>query len=473
MQQQNARFGFGCYRISDNVPEHEEALRYALSLGIDVVDTSHNYTNGGSERLVGRVLKERSENAEHPQGANAKRPLVITKLAYADNDTLDTHFTESLMRLKTQFVDVLLLHNPEDYLQTQHQEGISIEEARAAFYERILAAFTWMEQQRTAGTIGAYGISSNTFAHDIDAPDHISLQECLKTAERCVQTNDSSGGGEHGFKYIQLPFNLVEHFVITSINQFEEESASGSKSGSGYGNEPTLSTLEVAQKNNIAVITNRPLNAIVGQDLIRLASHDIAPHASEASILESRIHQLEIVEHDVMQLVHSRVELNDRETAALQETFRIASALCQAWNKFEGLIHWRDVRRDYLEPRLRHAASYVSALTTEEIEHLTHYTSGVRSVLAGIDALYASEENDSLEELRATMADEFGLPLDTPLQHIALHAIRCTAGIDTVLVGMRTPEYVDDVLSSYSLPETTYHRSTWNRIAQHLARLST
>jgi len=48
--------GFGCYRISVGVAHHETALRRALAEGINLIDTSTNYADGGSEILVGQVL---------------------------------------------------------------------------------------------------------------------------------------------------------------------------------------------------------------------------------------------------------------------------------------------------------------------------------------------------------------------------------------------------------------------------------
>ena len=50
--------GFGGYRIHTSINEHREALSYALSNGINIVDTSSNYADGGSEELIGSVIKD-------------------------------------------------------------------------------------------------------------------------------------------------------------------------------------------------------------------------------------------------------------------------------------------------------------------------------------------------------------------------------------------------------------------------------
>ena len=48
--------GLGCYRIGDLIAEHHKALELALASGINLIDTSANYTDGGSEKLIGNVL---------------------------------------------------------------------------------------------------------------------------------------------------------------------------------------------------------------------------------------------------------------------------------------------------------------------------------------------------------------------------------------------------------------------------------
>jgi len=48
------RFGF--YRINDTITGHHKAMELALANGINLIDTSANYTDGGSEKLIGNVL---------------------------------------------------------------------------------------------------------------------------------------------------------------------------------------------------------------------------------------------------------------------------------------------------------------------------------------------------------------------------------------------------------------------------------
>jgi aryl-alcohol dehydrogenase-like predicted oxidoreductase len=39
-----SRLGFGGYRVDDETPEHRAALERALQAGVNLIDTSSNYT---------------------------------------------------------------------------------------------------------------------------------------------------------------------------------------------------------------------------------------------------------------------------------------------------------------------------------------------------------------------------------------------------------------------------------------------
>jgi len=463
-------FGFGSYRIAEGDATHEAALRHALDRGITLIDTSTNYSDGASELLIGRVL------LDHTHASSVE---LVTKAGYIQGTTLDRaqariqngdpfpevvqvqeslwhciapEFLEdqlmaSMQRLQRTSIDVLLLHNPEYFLLDAHQRGIPIDDARRHFYRRIRNAFQFLEECVLDGRIVSYGISSNTFPCEPDDPGFCSLEECLAIADRVA-------GHEHHFRTIQLPMNIIEHHAATVCNQRDR----------------SATVLELASEHALRVLVNRPLNGVIEDDLIRLATHPLPATMPLPDEVDARIHTLEIEEHQAAQLVLQTLQGDGKEAAAIQETFKVAAALCQSWRSFSGLPHWNDIVSMYLQPRIHVMQRYVA--DASDPVAMQHYMDGLRSVLNDITALYAHEENLSLAELRAMLADECGMPLDAPLQHIALHAVRCTAGVSVVLVGMRTPAYVDDVLASLELPPISLHRASWLRIVGHLARLS-
>jgi len=136
--------GFGGYRISSGMRQHEEALMAAIRSGINLIDTSANYADGGSETLVGQVLEDLTAQGD----VKRQQVIVISKVGYIQGENLalsqqrksegrsfqdlveydqglehcihpefiEDQLTRSLNRLKLETLDGYLLHNPEYYL---------------------------------------------------------------------------------------------------------------------------------------------------------------------------------------------------------------------------------------------------------------------------------------------------------------------------------------------------------------------
>lgn len=265
--------GFGCYRVDAAVPEHVNALMKALQAGINLIDTSANYADGGSERLIGKVLHQlmlqgklkRDEvvivsKAGYLQGTNyqlsQKRKLEgrpIPELILYDEglehcihpDFIAEQLTASLGRLQVEHIDCYLLHNPEYYLLWAQKQNMDKDEARSEYLRRIKVAFTHLECEVEKGRISFYGISSNTFGHQQNDYAFTSLNEVWDIAQ--------SISAKHHFRVIEFPLNLFETAAMTECNQ------------------PGGQTLvEFAVEKGIGVLTNRPLNAIREDRLIRL-----------------------------------------------------------------------------------------------------------------------------------------------------------------------------------------------------------
>src|SRR5439155_5664157 len=66
-------------------------------------------------------------------------------------DFLRDQLTRSLERLQMDSVDVLLLHNPEYYIQWAIREGHPEDEAREEYERRIANAFRYLESEVQQG----------------------------------------------------------------------------------------------------------------------------------------------------------------------------------------------------------------------------------------------------------------------------------------------------------------------------------
>ncbi len=77
--------GFGCYRVSTGVAHHKTALQKALCEGINLIDTSSNYADGGSESLVGEVLENLITSGE----LSRDKIVVVSKVGYLQGQNYD------------------------------------------------------------------------------------------------------------------------------------------------------------------------------------------------------------------------------------------------------------------------------------------------------------------------------------------------------------------------------------------------
>ena len=116
-------FGLGTWRMGGDMvynPQNDDeadiqAIKNAIDKGITHIDTAQNYAEGHAEKLVGKAIK----------GYNRSKLFIVTKLHkgnLAYNDVLST-FEESLKRLDTDYVDLLLIHAPN--LEIPLKETIS------------------------------------------------------------------------------------------------------------------------------------------------------------------------------------------------------------------------------------------------------------------------------------------------------------------------------------------------------------
>ena len=229
--------GFGCYRIDDGIQQHQKALEKAVLSGINVIDTSSNYSDGGSETLVGKVLNKLiSENkisrenivvvskGGYLQGSNLKLGMEREQSGKAFKDVvkcspdlwhcispdfLENQITLSLKRLNLEKIDVYLLHNPEYFLT---YSVISDPERREReYYRRIKDAFIYLEEEVKRGRISYYGISSNTFAEKESKQNFTSLEKVLNIAKEISEQNH--------FAVVQFPMNLFETGGMNNLNQ--------------------------------------------------------------------------------------------------------------------------------------------------------------------------------------------------------------------------------------------------------------
>ncbi|MCL2150676.1 MAG: aldo/keto reductase [Coriobacteriia bacterium] len=97
-----SRLGLGCMRFPPDKAESIEMVRYAIDHGVNYLDTAYVYE--GSEEILGEAL---ADGYRQRIRLASKAPMWSIQ-SYGD---FEKRLDESLMRLKTDYLDVYLLHN--------------------------------------------------------------------------------------------------------------------------------------------------------------------------------------------------------------------------------------------------------------------------------------------------------------------------------------------------------------------------
>ncbi|MBI2521472.1 MAG: aldo/keto reductase [Bdellovibrio sp.] len=396
--------------------EHEEALRLALDLGCNLIDTSTNYTYGDSELLIGKVLADYKgprptiiSKAGYIQGPNLKQYEELRSNGKAKEDLVDlgqdfkhsihpefleNQITLSLARLGAQDIDFFLLHNPENYFKTK---GPSEE----IYLQRLKKAFMHLEEEVFRGRIKYYGISSNTFPSNPTDSNYSNLEKILSVAKSVARN--------HHFKMIQFPMNLIERGAL----------------GQRFGEK---NLIQFAKINNLVTMANRPLNAFAPDGFLRLAQYvSMIPTLHECGEMLSE--RLEMLQRIVDQR-HVEEHINIHELPFIKQFKEI-------WATLPTPDVVEQVFICNFFPLI--AQLYGSALSLEESK--PYY------MLYDI-ALSRSRQlmTERASKYRVKLEDE-GIIVPHANQPLPVLAIQkyLEWGVDHVLVGMKRPQYVREL----------------------------
>jgi aryl-alcohol dehydrogenase-like predicted oxidoreductase len=232
---------------------------------MNVIDTAINYRSMKSEKNIGHALKRLIDD----QIISRNQVFISTKNGYITNDgdypTIDVleymHkmyisqgvidskdissgynvlnpnyirkcIDKSLINMQLDTIDLVYIHNA--------YESWSEDVTRYEFDEMIQKVFQVYEEYRLKSRIKYYGMATWTcFRLPEKERGYLSLEEMVKIAENV-------GGKDHGFRFIQLPYNLAYREAFLLRNQ-------------SVGGETNLTILEACNKLKIGVFTSVPL----------------------------------------------------------------------------------------------------------------------------------------------------------------------------------------------------------------------
>ena len=261
--------GMGTY-LGQITPEEDRDLENAIyesvkSGAMNVIDTAINYRSMKSEKNIGKAMKRLIEDGvisrdqvfistkngyitndgdfptvdvlEYMQNMFISQGIISPKDISSGYNVLNPNYLrkcidKSLTNMQLDTIDLVYVHNAYE----SWVEDID----RKQFDEMIRKVFQVYEEYRSKNKINYYGMATWTcFRLPRNEREYLSLEEMVKIAQEV-------GGKNHGFRFIQLPYNLAYREAYMLKNQ-------------SVGNDSDLTILQACNKLDIGVFTSVPL----------------------------------------------------------------------------------------------------------------------------------------------------------------------------------------------------------------------
>lgn len=401
-----SNFAFGTYRITDQNPLHIQAIRDAVNAGVKLIDTSSNYMDGAAEKAIALALQDVDEEKRsqveiiskfgYIQGSNLLKHkeepfedvVEYSQTCYhsISKSFMESQLLDSLLRLEIKKLDCYLIHNPEYYIYDALNRGKNPDEIMDTMFDRIYDAFVALEEQVQKGTIGSYGISSNNFAKPSSDKAYLPYEDLITLAKKAAKY---VGNASHSFTTIELPINLLE--------------------------QEGLKCAAWAKKNGLRVLANRPLNAQESELTYRLADYE-----ESAEYYHHLNELLEVCDNDQLRALYNLIEQLD------------VSKHKYGW-----------------------IGDYDNFLYTQILPHIKKTLVGLdetvlTTLLNYIDMFFLEYRKmvrfECSKNTRVMLKDRFK-ECDKSLQECALRFLLQQKNIDYILVGMRKPTYVEEIMA--------------------------
>lgn len=160
---QNSTLGQGAWRIGDDPKKSSQeiaALRKGLDLGMSIIDTAEIYADGTSEEIVGEAIKDRRKEA-----------YLVTKVApynATKKGTIEA-CERSLKRLKTDYIDLYLLHWKGSIPFEETLEGFQILKQAGKILDYGVSNFDLRDMKNALKLPGGNEIISNQVLYNLES----------------------------------------------------------------------------------------------------------------------------------------------------------------------------------------------------------------------------------------------------------------------------------------------------------------
>jgi aryl-alcohol dehydrogenase-like predicted oxidoreductase len=246
----------------------------------------------------------------------------------------------------------------------------------------------------------------------------------------------SQGIEQHHFAALQCPMNLYETGALVTPN-------------TGMDQQETV--LEVAQREGIAVLVNRPLNAMPTKKsgVLRLADF---PIEGDPVDFDRQCRVVGALEDEYRKAIAPSLQ-HSGQGMAPTDFFTWAIELARVRPQIQGLEHWEQIEHQMIAPHVNQVmqalSRHLTGTAAEQWEAWRdRYVPQLLTLLGGL-------RREATERSRAKTSSVSAIldPLlpetkrKESLSRKALWVLASTPGVTCVLNGMRSPAYADDSLA--------------------------
>jgi aryl-alcohol dehydrogenase-like predicted oxidoreductase len=187
--------------------EGHEQLDYALSQGVNFIDTAEMYavppskeTQGATERIIGTWLKNRNDRDQIILATKITGPSAMTYIRNPltfDAASIHSAINGSLQRLQTDYVDIYQLHWPERKVNSFGIRDYPAD-ANDAWEDNFLEVLETMQSLIKAGKIRHFAVSNETawgvmrfiqLSEKYNLPRPVSIQNPFSLLNRTFEVN--------------------------------------------------------------------------------------------------------------------------------------------------------------------------------------------------------------------------------------------------------------------------------------------
>eukprot|EP01080_Neovahlkampfia_damariscottae_P010449 gene10449-2971_t len=408
--------GYSGYSLNLSEPEHQFSLQYAIQGGCNIIDTSPNYSDGESEHLIGIVVNgmikdeiiKRNEviistkvgfyNSNEGEEDEIIKKYKMKQISSNTYHSLSLEYIsysikESLKRLNVSCIDILFLQ-----LNEENDENLN-------------EIFNFLENEIKNERIQYYGISFNKY-------NYSKISKIISNVQK-----------DH-FKFLQLPFNLIENESLNDLEKFKEK---------GFN-----------------ILTNRPFYS--SNETIPILKLNLDEEFNENNLNEENENFNEFLEEFKKVTKEAlEVELNfdqfsknySTNELPLTSNFQWIQILNSNLNKIKNISMFKNILEFEVHPKLNDTYYKLCDLKDEKfLSWFSTYRFYLNQYFSVLMKLFEKKHLIEMIELNLKLnkSNKKFEEIKGGLTNKLIHYYTSIKEIDTILIGMNKKKYVKDII---------------------------